>query len=87
MTETPGTGLPRYLTTDEAAAVLRVSREWVSDQCRRGALPAKRVGHAWRIAEPDLAEFMRPDNRPPSPPQWLRITARQRREWSRRSGL
>ena len=79
------TDLPRYLTTDEVAEVLRVSRDWVSDQCRRGTLPAKRIGHAWRIAEPDLAEFMRPTNQKPAPPPYL--TARQRRERSRRLGL
>lgn len=39
-----------WLTPDEAAELLRVNRETIYRQIRRGALPAVRVGRAYRIS-------------------------------------
>ena len=38
-----------WLTPDEAADLLRVNRETIYRQIKRGALPATRVGRAYRI--------------------------------------
>ncbi len=51
---------PRLLTVKEAAARLRVSTAAVYGLCERGRLPFARVStHAIRIAEQDLAAFIR----------------------------
>ncbi len=50
----------RLLTVKEAAARLRASTATVYALCERGALPHVRIStHAIRIAEQDLAEFIR----------------------------
>lgn len=40
---------PDWLTPDEAADLLRVNRETIYNQIRRGALPATRMGRVYRI--------------------------------------
>lgn len=47
-----------YLTTDEAAAIVRMDRDYVSRQCAAGNLKAKKLGTEWRIHRDDLALFM-----------------------------
>jgi len=51
--------LPEFLTTDEAAAVMRRSRSYVQKLCKSGELKAKKVGE-WRVHRDDLVEFLRP---------------------------
>ena len=51
---------PRLLTVKEAAARLRVSTATVYGLCERARLPYVRIStHAIRIAEQDLAAFVR----------------------------
>ena len=55
-----GSSGPRLLTVKEAAARLRVSKATVYGLCERGRLPYVRIStHAIRIAEQDLASFVR----------------------------
>jgi excisionase family DNA binding protein len=52
-----------WLTTTEAAALMRVSRQTISRWIREGQLPAKRIGvgqrSIYRVSQRDLAEFAR----------------------------
>lgn len=55
----------KYLTTDEVAQHMRVSRTMVVQLIDRGELPATRFGRLWRIKESDLVEYIRQhSNRP-----------------------
>jgi excisionase family DNA binding protein len=49
----------RFLTPDEVAAMLRVSRDTVRRLLRRGELPAVRVGRSWRVEEAELQRWLR----------------------------
>lgn len=57
------------LTTQEAAALWGLSRNAVSDACRRGALPARRSGQTWLVTVEGMLRYQRgrywPDNIPP----------------------
>jgi excisionase family DNA binding protein len=66
-----------WLTSEEAAARIRVSPEFVQRQCAAGEIKAKKVGHEWRISEAALEAFMSSDG-PTTPLQVL--TARQKRK-------
>lgn len=48
-----------FLTTDEAAAIIRTDRDYVSRQCANGNITAKKLGTEWRIHREDLDAFMR----------------------------
>lgn len=51
-------GVDHLLTTDDAAAVLRVSA-WTMRRLRRdGDVPAVRVGNAWRFDPADLRDYI-----------------------------
>lgn len=58
MTDALGGETPVYLTTDEAAAIIRMSRDYVARQCDAGNLYGKKVGREWRIHRDELARFM-----------------------------
>jgi len=47
-----------FLTVNEAAKVLRVSRRTVYRLVQTGKVPAKKVGSQWRISRARLGEFM-----------------------------
>ncbi|WP_084310954.1 helix-turn-helix domain-containing protein [Phycicoccus elongatus] len=47
------------LTTDEAAALLRVSTKTVLSLANSGALPGEKVGRAWRFLRSDVLSFVR----------------------------
>lgn len=49
----------KFLTPDEVAALLRVSPDAIRRLLRRGALPAIRVGRAWRVEEGELQRWLR----------------------------
>lgn len=49
------------LTTTEAAALLRSSRQHVVDLCERGVLPFVRVGTHRRLARADVLAMLRPE--------------------------
>lgn len=59
MKHTDATGEPEYLTTDEFAARIRMTPEYVRRQCKAGKIPnAKRLGKEWRIHRSSVEQFM-----------------------------
>jgi excisionase family DNA binding protein len=46
--------LHSVLTAQEAAQLWRLSRNAISDACRRGALPARKSGQTWLITFEDM---------------------------------
>lgn len=50
---------PEYLTTDEAAAIVRSSRDYVARLCASGQIVARKLGRDWRIHRDELDRFMR----------------------------
>ena len=48
-----------YLTTEEVARTVRLSRTTVIQLIERGELPATRFGKVWRIKQSDLDEYIR----------------------------
>lgn len=50
--------LPEFLTPEEVANKLKVTRRWIYDLLRSGRLKGYRVGQDWRIAEPDVLTFL-----------------------------
>jgi excisionase family DNA binding protein len=53
------------LTTEEAAAFLKLTPFTVRDYARRGILPSRKVGKAWRFYKPDLLAWLRDYVAPP----------------------
>jgi excisionase family DNA binding protein len=51
----------KLLTTGEAAALLRSSRQHVVDLCERGLLPYVRVGSHRRVRRADIDALLRPE--------------------------
>jgi len=47
------------LTTDGAAALLKLTRFTIRDYARRGILPARKAGKGWRFYKPDLVAWVR----------------------------
>jgi PTS system nitrogen regulatory IIA component len=47
------------LTTEEAAEFLKLTPFTVRDYARRGILPSRKVGKAWRFYKPDLLAWLR----------------------------
>jgi putative molybdopterin biosynthesis protein len=50
--------MDKFLTTDEVADKMRVSRNTVIQMIDRGELRATRFGKQWRIREVDLLEYV-----------------------------
>jgi excisionase family DNA binding protein len=42
--------LPLFLTSQEAAEVLRAPHRTVLEECRRGSLPAIKIGGDWKVS-------------------------------------
>src|SRR5207249_6332896 len=57
----PNRDLPEVevLTLPEAAAFLRVPEQAVTELVDKGALPAQRIGGAWRFLKRAVVEFLR----------------------------
>jgi excisionase family DNA binding protein len=53
------TMIPRTLTLDEAAAMLKTTPETVSDCVHNRGLPAARIGRAFVLVEADVIEWVR----------------------------
>lgn len=51
-----------WLTTEEAAAYLRVSADYIRRQCAKGTIPARLIGgrNGWLITREALDAFMSP---------------------------
>ncbi|MFV0534922.1 MAG: helix-turn-helix domain-containing protein [Cumulibacter sp.] len=62
------------LTTDEAAALLRVSTKTVLSLAREGTLPGEKVGRAWRFLRSDVLELVRGGSASKVAPDTGRIT-------------
>jgi excisionase family DNA binding protein len=52
------------LTTDEAAALLKLTPFTVREYARRGILPARKAGKGWRFFRPDLVAWVRGEEAP-----------------------
>lgn len=50
--------LDDLMTPDEAAALLRVKRHWLYDQCRNKAIPHVRVGRLLRFHRRELEAYV-----------------------------
>lgn len=48
--------VPLILDTSQAANLLQVTREHVSDLCKRGELPAMQLGSKWHISREAIRE-------------------------------
>jgi putative molybdopterin biosynthesis protein len=46
-----------FLTVEEAAAWLRVSKNTIRESIRRGQLPAFKVGREWRISRQVVLDY------------------------------
>lgn len=55
-----------YLTTEEVAALIRTSEDYVARKCKSGELPAKKLGRSWRITPDAVEAFMRPGTARPT---------------------
>lgn len=66
-----------YLTTQEAADILEVSRSRVIALIRAGRLPAEKFGSQWAIKEEDL-DLVK--DRKPGPAGWQGPSRKQRQE-------
>lgn len=55
-----------YLTTDEAAAIIRKTPDYVARQCSARRIVAKKLGTEWRIHREDLDRFMRDGHKAPA---------------------
>jgi excisionase family DNA binding protein len=60
-------GRVRYLTVEEVAELVRVSRMTVYRWVRSGDLPAVRVGRSFRIPQDSLDAFLRSSSTVPLP--------------------
>lgn len=70
--------IPRYLTTAEAAGILRESPITTARRCARGQLAATKTGKAWRISEAAVAALLEPDNNPTDEPEYETAAERRR---------
>jgi excisionase family DNA binding protein len=68
--------MTEYLTTTEAAAIIRKSADYVARQCKAGQIKAKKLGNDWRIERIALDAFMSGGK---AAPTRTRLTARQQR--------
>lgn len=57
-----------YLTTDEVAALIRTSPDYVARQCAAGNLRGKTLGKEWRIRRSEVDRFMQGDPAPATRP-------------------
>jgi hypothetical protein len=51
--------LTTVITAQEAAQIWGLSRNAVSDACRRGALRARKSGHTWLVTIADMLAYQR----------------------------
>jgi excisionase family DNA binding protein len=63
-----------YLTTEEAAAEIRMSADYVARQCKAGVVKATKVGREWRIHRTALDAFMGIKEAPATRPQRRRAS-------------
>lgn len=54
---------PLIMTADEAAEMLRVSKQTVYEEATSGRLPARRIGRAWRFYRPAVLAYLQAADR------------------------
>ncbi len=47
-----------FLTVDEAAALLQMSKGWIYRSARQGKIPARKIGHYVRIPKEELRRWI-----------------------------
>lgn len=52
--------LEAYLTPEQVAQKLQVTTTTVYRMCRRGEIPAVKIGKSWRISSKKLATLLEP---------------------------
>ena len=50
--------LPDILTTDQAAAFLQISTNFLGKEIREGRLRARKIARQWRIRKEDLLSYL-----------------------------
>lgn len=60
---------PKWMTTEEVAAELRKSRDYVSRQCAAGNLRGKKLGNEWRVSRESVEVFMNGGPAPSTRPE------------------
>jgi excisionase family DNA binding protein len=69
-----------YITTNEAASVLEVTRQRVLQLIQDGRLKAEKFGNVYMIRRPDLSNIeAKPMGRPPKPSNTEKTATRQPR--------
>jgi len=48
-----------FLTTKEAAALLRITTRTLYKLAKAGTIPSKRIGNLWRFSRADLENYLR----------------------------
>lgn len=56
----------QYLTTDEAAKIIRTTEDYVARKCKSGEIQAKKLGREWRITPAAIEAFMTPGRAQPT---------------------
>jgi excisionase family DNA binding protein len=57
----------KIYTIKQAAKILQYSHRATIDYARSGKIPARKIGHEWRIEETALRDFMRGQPQPGQP--------------------
>jgi excisionase family DNA binding protein len=57
----------KIYTIKQAAKILQYSHRATVEYARRGKIPARKIGHEWRIEETALRDFMRGQFQPGQP--------------------
>jgi excisionase family DNA binding protein len=57
----------KIYTIKQAAEILQFSHRATIEHARRGKIPARKIGHEWRIEETALRDFMREQLQPGQP--------------------
>lgn len=66
-----------YLTAAEAAAIIGMTEDYVTRQCKARVIKGKKLGNTWRIPLANLEAFMLDEA--PAPATRQRLSARQQR--------
>jgi excisionase family DNA binding protein len=64
VSRTPETRDDRVLTLDEAASLLKLSRDAVQARAQAGDLPGRRFGHDWRFSKLAVLAWLADGDRP-----------------------
>jgi excisionase family DNA binding protein len=59
----------KVYTIKQAAKILQYSERATIEHARQGKIPARKIGHEWRVEETALRDFMRGQFQVQQPPQ------------------